>query len=369
MKPTKQFLPVIRPRAHSVSLLEYRDGRFLATWFTGTREGNEDQVAVASMLDSSTGKWAEPFVTLRQFPYDDDYWVPEQTCPIETGDGATVVYTWAAPLSGFKLVERRPGAVAGDAGMTSASASLTYGKVWSRGIENCRPFRFRLENNKAVGIECLSGRDGLPEQGIVFQGQPVLRDATAGPAAGWIVPYHTERQPDWFYSRFHIVEGDGTTAVRNEVDLHEPPGCLEPALAQLPDGRWMCYMRNGEVGGFVWRSESADGGRTFTNPVATNLRNPHSAVDIAVGQSGRLLVLYNDSHRLRTPLTLGISEDEGATFRTRDIEDGIGEFSYPKLYQTKDGVWRAMYTYQRDCIAEVRFDEDWLLGGRKVLGL
>jgi hypothetical protein len=28
-----------------------------------------------------------------------------------------------------------------------------------------------------------------------------------------------------------------------------------------------------------------------------------------------------------------------------------------------------MYTYQRDCIAEVCFDEKWLLGGRKVIGL
>ena len=67
MEPTKQMLPDIRPRSHSVNLLEYRDGRLLATWFTGTREGNEDQVAVASFLDSATGKWAEPFVTLRQF--------------------------------------------------------------------------------------------------------------------------------------------------------------------------------------------------------------------------------------------------------------------------------------------------------------
>lgn len=369
MEPRKQFLPVMRPRAHSVNLLEYNDGRLMATWFTGTREGNEDQVAVASVLDAASGEWAEPFVTVRQFSYDGEYWVPEQTCPIETVDGTTVVYTWAAPLSGFRLSERLPGAVAGDAGMTSASASISYSKVWGRGIEDCRPFRFRLVDNNAVDIECLSGRDGLPDQGIVFQGQPMLRDSAVGPAAGWIVPYHTERQPDWCYSRFHIVEGDGITAVENEVDLHQPPGCLEPALAQLPDGRWLCYMRNGDVGGFIWRSESTDGGHTYTDPVASNLRNPHSAVDVAVGQSGRLLILYNDSHKLRTPLTLGISEDEGATFRTRDIESGIGEFSYPKLHQTKDGIWRAMYTHQRDCIAEVQFDEEWLLEGRKVVGL
>ena len=64
---SKQLLPSMRPKAHSVNLLGYSDGRLLATWFTGTREGSEDAVAAASMLDSSTGKWSEPTVTLRQF--------------------------------------------------------------------------------------------------------------------------------------------------------------------------------------------------------------------------------------------------------------------------------------------------------------
>ena len=369
MEPVKEHLPTIRPFSHSVNLLEYSDGRLLATWYSGTREGSEDQIAVASMLDSSTGKWSEPTVTLRQFQYDGDYWVPEETCPIETDDGATVMYTWAAPLSSFRLRERHPSVIGGDGYKQTVIGTITYGrKLWVRDISESHLFRFRLEGKKAVGIECLSGRDGFLEQGIVFWGQAVLRDASLGPAGGWLIPCHTQRQP-LCHSRVLMVAGDGMSVVSNEVDLYEPPGCLEPALAQLPDGRWLCYMRYGGVGGFVWRSQSSDGGRTFSHPVLTNLRNPHSAVDIAVGQSGRLLILYNDSHRLRTPLTLGVSEDEGATFRTRDIEIGEGEFSYPKLHQTRDGVWRAMYSDQCLSIVEVRFDEEWLLGGRKVIGL
>ena len=341
----------------------------MATWFTGSREGSEDTVAAASMLDTSTGEWAAPIVALGQFDYDGERWVPELTCPIETDDGSTVIYTWANPLSSFKLFRRGDGLVSGEASATSISSTITYGKVWARDLPDCQPFRFRFEGGVAVDLECLSGRDGFPERGIVFQGQAVLRDASQGPAGGWLIPYHTEREPLWFRSRILMVAGDGVTRLSNEVDLYEQPGCLEPALAHLGEARWLCYMRNGDTGGFIWRSESADSGRTFSHPVPTNLRNPHSGVDIAIGQSGRLLVVYNDSHRLRTPLTLGVSEDEGKTFRTRDIETGVGEFSYPKVHQTKDGVWRAMYTYQRDCIAEVRFDEEWLLGGRKVIGL
>jgi predicted neuraminidase len=129
----------------------------------------------------------------------------------------------------------------------------------------------------------------------------------------------------------------------------------------------MRYARRGD--GFIWRSESSDNARSFSRPVATNLRNPHAGIEIATGRSGRLLIAFNDSHMLRTPLTLGISEDEGQSFRTRDVEAGNGEFSYPKLIQTGDGRWHLFYTHLRLAIAHVAFDEDWLLGGRKEIGL
>ena len=346
----KRLLPSIRPSAHSLNLLEYTDGRLLATWFTGSREGMEDQVAVASILEGPGTEWSTPVVTLRLFDYEGERWVPEQTCPIETERGGTVMYTWASPLGSFRVVKR------------------SEGKIWVRSIPESRPFRFRLVNGVADDLECLSGCDGFPEQGIVFQGQAMLRKPDVGPTGGWLIPYHTEREPLWFHSRVMVVGGDGVTILSNEVDMYASPGCLEPALAHLPDGSWLCYMRFGERGGgFVWRSESSDSGQTFSPPSATNLRNPHSAVDIAVGRSGRLLCAYNDSHSLRTPLTVGISEDQGATFRTRDIETNAGEFSYPKLHQSSDGVWHLFYTHQRECIAEVQFEEKWLLAGRRVI--
>ncbi len=335
-----------------MNLLEYTDGRLLATWFTGTREGLEDQVAVASVLDGRTDEWAEPVVTLRMFEYEEEQWVPEQTCPVETDDGSTVMYTWASPLSSFRLRDR------------------SDGRWWARSIPENRPFRFRLVNGVASELECISGRDGLLEHGVVFQGQATLCEPGIGPSGGWLIPYHTEREPLMFHGRVLVVAGDGVTIHSNDVDIYESPGSLEPAVARLPDGKWLCYLRYGERGsGFVWRAESGDGGRSFSSPVLTNLRNPHSAVDIAVGRSGRFLIAYNDSHTLRTPLTVGISEDRGASFRARDIETMAGEFSYPKLHQTPDEVWHIFFTDNRERIAEIRFEEDWLLAGRRVIGL
>jgi len=352
MDPQQEFLPVVRPRAHSVNVLEYRDGRLLATWFTGSREGTEDQVSVGSVLEPGAAAWTPPQVMIRQFAFEGDFWVTEQIVPIETADGETVVYTWAAPLSTFRFYGEGENA------------------AWLRVIDDCRPFRFRWEDGRAAGLECLSGKAGLPDQGVVFQGKPVLQDPAKGPAGGWIIPYHTQRDPIMFHSRFLFVRGDGVTVEPNATDLYGEPGALEPALAPLGGGRWLCYMRYGKRHeGFIWRSESSDDARTFSKPVLTNLRNPHAGIEIATGASGRLVIAYNDSHSLRTPLTLGVSEDEGRTFRTRDVEKMTGEFSYPKLIQTRDGQWRLFYTHQRLRIAQVRFDEEWLLGGRKEVGL
>jgi predicted neuraminidase len=102
--------------------------------------------------------------------------------------------------------------------------------------------------------------------------------------------------------------------------------------------------------------------------VATNLRNPGSGVDVASSNSGRLLLVYNDSEQLRTPLTLGISPDEGRTWLTHDVEAGPGEFSYPKLLQTRDGLWHLFYTYQRTHIQHLAFAEGFFAGGRKAPG-
>ncbi|RLE09943.1 hypothetical protein DRJ00_02905 [Candidatus Aerophobetes bacterium] len=349
----REALPAIRPSAHSVNVMEYTDGRLLVTWFSGSVEGSEDQIGVGCILEPEEGRWSEPMIMMRSFEYEGERWVTEQICPIETKAGKTVVYTWASPFSSFRMRRR------GD---------TCY---WIRSIPESCPFRFLWDGRKARNLECLSGCAGLPKRGVVFQGKPMLRDPEAGPAGGWIIPYHTETEELMFHSRFLFVDSDGLDLETTATDLYQPPGCLEPSLARLDKDRWLCYMRYGKRGeGYIWRSESKDGGRTFTRPTLTNLRNPHSAVDIAFdAKGGCLLIAYNDSHSLRTPLTIGISDDEGRTFRTQDVETEAGEYSYPKLYQTRDGLWHLFYTHNRTHIEHVLFDVEWLLEGRKVIGL
>jgi len=131
----------------------------------------------------------------------------------------------------------------------------------------------------------------------------------------------------------------------------------------------VCYARNAVYGGHIWRAESPGAVEDFSEPTQTTLRNPDSGIDIAVDDRDRMLVAFNDSHRLRTPLTVGVSTDRGRTWRCRDVEVDAGEYSYPKLLQTSVGTWHLFYTWRRERIAHVQFDPDDVLSGRPVFGL
>ncbi len=138
-----------------------------------------------------------------------------------------------------------------------------------------------------------------------------------------------------------VVFDEQIEAYEKRADLFCPPGSLEPSVIQLEDGRIICYMcfhpqnwnwtraiEGKDVQGHIWRLESDDECRTFSEPMATNLRNPSAGIDIALSRSGRMLITFNDSYALRLPLSVGISDDLGRTFRVRDVETGLGEPVY-----------------------------------------
>ena len=197
------------------------------------------------------------------------------------------------------------------------------------------------------------------------------------------------------HSHFVMLDEE-IQAYEKRGDIFCPPGSLKAAVVQFDDGLIICYLRfhprnwnwldaldEKEVQEHIWKTVSHDDCRTFSPPVATNLRNPSSGIDIVLSRSGRLLITYNDSYALRLPLSVGISDNLGETFRVRDIETGLGEpvygwafgnyeyncHAYPKLLQTRNGLWHLFYTYRYDCIKHVWFDEKWLENGRKVIGL
>jgi predicted neuraminidase len=101
-------------------------------------------------------------------------------------------------------------------------------------------------------------------------------------------------------------------------------------------------------------------GETWEEPAPTQLPNPNSGIDLIRTQSGRLLLAYNPSANERTPLALAAADQDENWQPPYVVEDGTGEFSYPTLSQTPDGLNHMVYTWRRQTISHVSFTENGL---------
>lgn len=145
-------------------------------------------------------------------------------------------------------------------------------------------------------------------------------------------------------------------------------GNLQPAAVELEPGRLLALCRRAgdyEPGsdGKVVRTESTDGGKTWSPGVDTEFPNPNAAVDLLRLRNGHLLFLYNDSPDSRTPLRAALSTDGGKTWpHRRNLAEGPGDFAYPTAIQTKDGRIHVTFTSdERSVIRHAVFGEDALV--------
>lgn len=148
-------------------------------------------------------------------------------------------------------------------------------------------------------------------------------------------------------------------------------GNIQPAVVQLSATHLIAYCRRGgdykpTKDGYIVRSESRDGGMTWTEGVNSTFQNPNSAIEFLKLKSGALLLVYNDSMSSRTPLTASLSTDNDRTYPyRRNIAEGRNSFAYPIGFQASDGLIHIVYTSdQRTVINHAVFSEAWVRGGK-----
>ncbi|MCA8988844.1 MAG: exo-alpha-sialidase, partial [Planctomycetaceae bacterium] len=83
----------------------------------------------------------------------------------------------------------------------------------------------------------------------------------------------------------------------------------EPFWWTLPDGRLAALFRDNRGSKFLYRSFSADQGRTWTTPLRTNFPDATSKLFGLCLSDGRYLLISNSNPRARDPLTIAISND------------------------------------------------------------
>lgn len=134
-----------------------------------------------------------------------------------------------------------------------------------------------------------------------------------------------------------------------DKDVISGKGAIQPTLWESEPGYLHTLMRT--TMGSVIRSDSDDGGNTWSPARVTSLPNNNSGIDAVRLADGRVALLYNPVGKNwgpRTPLTLAISEDNGESWKNvAHLETNKGEYSYPAIVATEEGLVLS-YTWKRE---------------------
>ena len=133
---------------------------------------------------------------------------------------------------------------------------------------------------------------------------------------------------------------------------------IQPSLWESAPGKIHAFIRSNR--GRIYRSDSEDNGSTWCNAYCTELPSNNSGLDCVQMENGHLILICNPiglNWGARTPLSVLLSDDNGATFtKVLDLvtEDNDGEFSYPAIIADQNHLY-ITYTWRRKkiCFAEL----------------
>ncbi len=143
-------------------------------------------------------------------------------------------------------------------------------------------------------------------------------------------------------------------------------GIIQPTVVEFPDGAMAAFFRNSHAAHRILRSDSKDGGMTWSPLEQTDLPHLGAGIEAVVLRNGHLAMIYNDKEQdPRDRLAVSISDDQGRTWKwTRHLENTPGErFDYPSLVQAQDGTLHATYSLNTRTIKYAHFNEAWVQQG------
>jgi predicted neuraminidase len=225
---------------------------------------------------------------------------------------------------------------------------VRYGETWSDSVIK---YKYSTDNAETwTDSEILTF-----ERGMMVRSQPIqLLDGdfllpiyhetgndkeSVGPESSSLFVRYSNKTKQWTFTN----------------KAHSRIGNIQPSVVQIDENRLVAYCRRGGgygplADGFIVKTESADGGRTWSPGVDTEFPNPNAAVDLIRLQNGHLVLIYNDNNQgERMPLTLRVSTDNGATWPSKlDIVNQPGDSAaYPFIVQSADGKIHGVYTSKR----------------------
>jgi alpha-L-rhamnosidase len=316
VKETFIFKEAPFPESHASTIAETPAG-LIAAWFGGTKEGNKDVCIWTSRLQNN--QWSTP-VNIADGIINDSVRYPCYN-PVfyYAKNGELLLFYKIGPnVAGWKGYMKR---------------SINNGQTWGN-------------------------REALPDGFLgPVKNKPVwvnneLFCASSTEKNGWKV--HFEMTPD--YGRTWRKTGD--------INDGTIMSAIQPSVLFYPNGRLqvLCRSKNTTIN----ESWSTDNGKTWSVMKASGLPNNNSGTDAVTLQDGRQLLVYNhvkpapglpNGKGARSPLNVAISKDGITWFAAAVLEDAaIGQYSYPAVIQSNDGLVHITYTWKRERIKHIVID-------------
>ncbi|KAJ6160457.1 hypothetical protein N7470_003853 [Penicillium chermesinum] len=360
------YIPALTTQCHASNLLLLPNGDLLCAWFGGSIEGRPDICIYMSRLEKGQNIWS-PAVKMTH-----DHTRSEQN-PV----------LFRVPSSGeIRLLYTSQDAGNQDSAIVKQQISQDNGSTWSE-------------------PSVLFSEPGT----FIRQPVVVLQDGA------WVVPtFKCRAEPGtrWLgnddISCIRISRDEGQNW--SEKEIPDSYGCVHMNIQQLKNGTYLGLYRSRWADN-IYSSTSPDG-INWSVPVPTVLPNPNSGVCFGVLPSGRVVLVYNHSSKKdalgrrdglyddisdgkdtranqaskhgkdafwgapRAPLNVAWSDDNGANWAWKTLEDGDGycltnnsekklnrELSYPSILVQDDGTIHIAYTFWRQRIKYVRLGEDF----------
>ena len=300
------------PQCHASTLAETREG-LIAAWFGGTHEKHPDVGIWVSRRIG--GRWQTPIEVAngiqnepnRESSQRHPCWNPVLFQP-RTG-----------PLMLFFKVGPNPQQWWGE-----MMISEDEGKTWKN--------RSRLPS---AGIGPVKNKPIQLADGTILCGSSTEHE-------GWRVHFEMTSDLGSTWSR--------TQPINDGVAI----SAIQPSILSHPGGRLQALGRSRQ--GRIWEAWSSDEGNTWGEMTLTDLPNPSAGTDAVTLTDKRQLLVYNPTTKGRSPLEVAVSKDGGKWTSVLTLEDRPGEYSYPAVIQTKDGLVHFTYTWKRRSIKHVVVD-------------
>ncbi len=340
VQPVGEFIyapATVTPQCHASTVVALKGGDLLASWFGGQYERASDVAIYTSRKHN--GVWSAPVEVAREKSGDKGIptWNPVL---FHTLDGKLWLYYKYGPSPSEWAGTRM---VSADEGRTwSAKERLPDGVL---GPIRAKPLV--LPDHVIVSGSSNEGADGWR----VF----IERSTDDGKTWKRIGPLTVSKEEDAAAKPWPDPP-TGSEVREKDKSPRTYAGIIQPSVISMGGKHLRFYARSKTLASRIVVSDSMDEGMTWSTPRYLDLPNNNSGLDAVRLKDGRVVMIFNDTTRGRSPLNLAVSTD-GDHFRIfATLEQGEGEYSYPAIIQGNDGELEMTYTWHRTTIKHVRLE-------------